>query len=290
MDMFDYVSREVIRVAVWGLGVLMVFVLGTWFFGAWYSQFSMSLQYPPYPLGCNIAVVPITGEIAPFSEMPPPPSSGDEEAPFTPYPSTSVDAVLSQIRYIQSDPYIQGVLVRIDSPGGTPVASQAITDALRVISLPTAAVIRDMGTSGGYMVATAADRIFASSLSIVGSIGITMSYLDDSEKKAKEGVRFVSLSSGPFKDMLYPGKPLTGEERALLERDLKESHDDFVALVAENRNMNIEDVAVLADGSAMTGRRALEKGLVDALGDQETARQWFATQLGISSSEVVFCE
>ena len=76
----------------------------------------------------------------------------------------------------------------------------------------------------------------------------------------------------------------------MIERDLKIYHEQFVKEVAENRNLPIEQVAKLADGSSMPGTLALENNLVDSLGDQETARVWFAEQLEISAEEVVFCE
>jgi protease-4 len=110
------------------------------------------------------------------------------------------------------------------------------------------------------------------------------------KRTQKEGLRFVSLSSGKYKDYGNPDKPLTAEERALLERDLKIYHDQFIKEVSENRNLPIEDVAKLADGSSMPGELALHNKLIDALGDQETARAWFAEQLGISNEEVIFCE
>ena len=84
--------------------------------------------------------------------------------------------------------------------------------------------------------------------------------------------------------------PLTAEERTLFERDLKNWHEAFVKIVSENRNIPIENVAKLADGSSMAASLALENKLIDALGDTETAREWFAKQLGISKEEVVFCK
>jgi protease-4 len=127
-------------------------------------------------------------------------------------------------------------------------------------------------------------------MSDVGSIGITMSYLDNVEKNRKEGLNYVSLSTGKYKDYGNPDKSLTQEERALIERDLKIVHDEFVKAVAENRKLPVEDVAKLADGSSMPGTLALEKKLIDALGDQESARKWFAEQLEIPLADVGFCE
>jgi len=156
--------------------------------------------------------------------------------------------------------------------------------------LPNVALIREIGTSGAYLAATGADTIYASPFSDVGGIGITMSYLDNSQKNSFEGLQYQELTSAPFKDYGSPDKPLTEAERALFQRDLAEYHNTFVAQVASNRNISTTEVERLADGSALPGTLALEEGLIDHLGNQESTRSWFAEQLGIDQSEVIFCE
>lgn len=188
------------------------------------------------------------------------------------------------------DPNVQGILVRIDSPGGYPVASEVIANNLKTSPLPSVALIRESGTSGGYLVATGANTIIASPFSDVGGIEITMSYVDNWRQNELEGLDYVSLSSAKYKDYLDPNKPLTTEERSLIERDLKIWHDEFVKQVAENRDLPLEDVSKLADGSSMPGALALENMLIDSLGDQETARQWFVDALDLPDEEVWFCE
>jgi len=147
-----------------------------------------------------------------------------------------------------------------------------------------------MGASAAYLAATGAKTIIASPFSDIGSIGVSMSYLDNTAKNVKDGLKYIPLTSAKFKDYGVPDKPLTTDERALIERDLKIYHNQFVKEVAENRNLSIEQVAKLADGSSMPGPLALENKLIDALGDQETVRAWFAEQLEIPLEEVVFCE
>jgi protease IV len=155
---------------------------------------------------------------------------------------------------------------------------------------PNAAYIIDSGTSAAYLIASAADTIIASPFSDVGSIGVTMSYLDYSKQNTTEGIEYISLTSGKFKDYGSPDKPLTADERVLFERDLAVWHDEFVNHVATNRNLPVEDVAKLADGSSLPGKLALEAKLVDYLGDKEVAKMWFAEQLDIPVEEVFFCE
>ena len=100
----------------------------------------------------------------------------------------------------------------------------------------------------------------------------------------------MSLASGKYKDYGNPDKPLTADERVLLERDLKIYHDQFIKEVAENRNLSVEDISKLADGSSMPGELALQNKLIDATGNQETARAWLAEQLGMGDEEIIFCE
>ncbi len=274
------------RLLAMGIIGLVVFWAGLWIWGAWNDEWSgYNAQFYASDGSCNIAVVPIMGDIGTISY---PADPDDPEAAA--YPSAVVDDILFKLRIAEADSYIEGILVRIDSLGGTPVASEMLADALKTSALPVVALIREYGTSGGYLAATGADTIFASPLSDVGSIGITMSYLENVGKNEKEGLRYVQLASAPFKNYGDPNKPLTAAERELIERDLKIYHDEFVKQVAENRNMSVEDVAKLADGSSMPGALALENGLIDALGNQDSTREWFAQELGISATEIEFCE
>ena len=116
-----------------------------------------------------------------------------------------------------------------------------------------------------------------------------MSYLENSTQNKNNGLEFVSLASGKFKDSGVTDKPLTEEERSLFERDIKIYYDEFVKEVAENRNLSVEDVQKLADGSTQPGALALEHKLIDSLGDIETARSWFKEKTQTDESEVVFC-
>ena len=233
---------------------------------------------------CNIAVVPIVGDITTFDMT----NEESLETPSLPY--TNADDVRMFIQYAESEPEILGVLARIDSLGGLPVASEIVADEIQRSALPSVALIRESGTSGGYLAATGADTIIASPFSDVGGIGITMSYVENWKQNNTDGLGYVSLSSAPFKDYGDPNKPLTSDERALLERDLQIWHEQFIQQVADNRSMPVDEVTKLSDGSSMPGTLALENGLIDSLGDQETAREWFAQELGLPKSEVVFCE
>lgn len=277
--------QDVARYFVLALAVIVVFSACLWIWGLWHDEWGGYNASVLVSDGfCNIAIIPIVGDIIPYA------GADQDGSVNTPPPSTNPDYTLAALRVAEADPNIRGILVRIDSSGGSPVAAEIIANGLKHASLPLAALIRAMGASAAYLAATGAKTIIASPLSDVGSIGVTMSYLDNTAKNVKDGLKYVPLTSAKFKDYGDPNKPLTAAERTLLERDLKIYHDQFVKEVAENRNLSIKQVVKLADGSSMPGVLALENKLIDALGDQETARAWFAEQLELPLEEVVFCE
>jgi protease-4 len=227
---------------------------------------------------CNIAVLPLEGTILPYY--------GLVDVPLVVTPEM-VETFLTDAEAERS---IKAVLLEINSPGGTPVASQRIAERLKSSTLPVVGMIGDVGASGGYMVAAATEYLIASSMSDVGSIGVNMSYVEQSQQNEEEGLTYVQLTTGKFKDAGSPDRPITDEERALFQRDLDIVHNEFIDLVANYRNMDRDKVAALADGSTMTGSRALENGLVDEIGGRASARSVLATILELPEEDVVFCE
>jgi len=278
-------KQEIKIIALWIVATLIVFAVGLWIFGLWHNRWSGYSASLSISDGlCNIAVIPITGDIISYA-------GADQDGSWSEMPpSTNADEVLATLYKAENETNILGIFVRIDSSGGSAVASEIISNGFKRSSLPVATFIREGANSGAYLAATGANTIIASSFSEIGSIGVNMSYLDKTAKNAKDGLQYIQLTSARFKDYGDPDKPLTFSERSLLERDLKIYHDHFVKMVSENRNLPIEQVAKLADGSSMPGSLALKNGLIDSLGDQETARDWFAEKLEISPKEVIFCE
>jgi protease-4 len=203
---------------------------------------------------------------------------------------TTMSDTLTLIGKAEQDPDIYGTMLFVDSGGGSAVAGEFIAAELKKSAMPSVAYIFDTGASAAYLAATGADTIITSPFADVGSIGVTMSYLDYSRQNREQGIDYVSLASAKFKDYGSPDKPLTTEERTLLERDLAIWHEEFVKQVATNRNLPIEDVAKLADGSSVPAKIALENKLIDQIGDKETARAWFAEQLEMPVENVVFCQ
>ncbi len=227
---------------------------------------------------CNVAVLPIEGEIWPFY------SYANIPTIVTP------DMVDEFLTSAEEDTSIEAALIEINSPGGLPAASERIGARIRSSSLPTVGMIGDIGASGGYMVAAATDYLIASPFSIVGSIGVNASYVENSKQNEEEGLTYVQLIAGQYKDAGDPNKPLSDEERALIQRDLDDVHKEFIRIVSEYRSLPLEKVTELADGSTLTGSRAKEVGLIDAVGSRAEAKRALATALGKEEQDIVFCE
>ena len=256
----------------------------------WYDQYNYYFgEYPEYsavcPEGSNVAVINIHGDIVTYLTEPSYPEEGLDPTISN---SVSSEEIVAYIDEIEKNSNIKAVIVEIDSYGGYPVASEEIMNAIKKMTKPTIAVIREGAVSGAYLIASGADRIYASEMSDVGGIGITMSYLDYSQQNKEEGIIYQQLSSGKFKDTGSPDKELTAEEKELFMRDIKILHEAFVKRVAENRELDIEKVEKLADGSTMLGKAAKESGLVDEMGDIYDVQEWIREELGIEPEICVY--
>lgn len=227
---------------------------------------------------CNVAVFPVEGTILPYHGI------GDFELITTP------DTVESFMDSVEEDEAVKGVLLEINSPGGTPVASERIAERFRSSSLPVVGLIGDQGASGAYMIAAATDYLVASPMSDVGSIGVNMSYVEESGKNEEEGLTYVQLTAGKFKDTGSPNRPITDEERELLQADLDIVHNYFIDLVSDYRGLERDKVVALADGSSMPGTRALDNNLVDKLGGRREVQVELSNILNMNVEDVIFCE
>ena len=224
---------------------------------------------------CNVLGIELHGEITTYI----PPTDTDEEG-FALIDSTASENIVYAINDAENDESIKAIILEIDSYGGYPVAGEEVAIALKKATKPTIALIREGGASVAYMAASGADRIFASQNSDVGSIGVTMSYLDNTQQNLKEGLSYISLSSGKFKDTGDPNKSLSQEEKNLLMRDVNILHENFIKMVAENRNLDIEKVKKLADGSTMLGEMALQNGLIDQIGGMFEIKDYLKEKIG----------
>jgi protease-4 len=182
------------------------------------------------------------------------------------------------------DDSIKGVLLRINTPGGTVGMSQELNAAVKRVTAkkPVVVSMGDLTASGGYYTACAADKIFANPGTLTASIGVIISTLDFSSLlNQKLGVQAVTIKSGKFKDILSPYRKPRPDELALVQGMVNQSYQDFLNTVIEGRTRFMTDpqqkaeraskIKAIADGRVVNGREAVKEGLVDELGDFEKA-------------------
>jgi protease-4 len=192
-------------------------------------------------------------------------------------------ARLRTLRELAEDGRVKALLLRIDSPGGTVVASEELHRQVRAIAerIPVVAVLGQTAASGGYMVALGADRIVAREGTVTGSIGVLMQTADVSGLLRKLGVSMEQIRSVPLKAVPNPLEPLTDEGRRAVREIIEDMHAMFVGMVAERRRLDADRALRVSDGRVYTGRQALPLGLVDELGGEDAALDWLARERGV---------
>jgi protease-4 len=198
---------------------------------------------------------------------------------------TEDEELLERLEKIRESSAVKGVILAIDSPGGTTAGGEAIFDGVRKLAAdkPVVAQVGTLAASAGYMIASATDHIVARQSSIVGSIGVLVQFPDITGMMDKLGVKLEEIKSSPLKAEPSPFNPTTDEERVMIRSMIMDSYDWFVGLIDERRPLTRSEVAAVADGSVFTGRQALQKKLVDELGGEDEAISWLATK-GVNGS------
>lgn len=182
----------------------------------------------------------------------------------------SADAIVSALRDAFEDDKAVGVILRINSPGGSPVQSGYVYDEIKRLKqtredFPVYAVIMDLGASGAYYIAAAADEIYADKASLVGSIGVVGSGFGFVEAMEKLGVERRQYTAGEHKGFLDPFTPEKPEEKAFWESVLKVTHKQFIEQVRQGRGERLKESPELFSGLVWSGEQALEMGLIDGL-------------------------
>ena len=244
------------------LTLIIIFILISFL-----GMFSL-LIIGPIPTG-NIAVIPISGTIT---------------AGTGGYGSgTSATKVVKWIEDAEENEGIKAILLDINSGGGTAVGSDEIAQAVAKAEKPTVAVIREVGASGAYWVASSADIIYANRMALTGSIGVIGSYLEIDKLLDDYNITYRRLVAGKHKDMGSPFKEMTYEEELLMQDALNSIHNYFIQAVAENRELDVEEVKKIATGRFMIGAEAKELGLVDELGSRQDAIEYIEKELNITA-------
>jgi protease-4 len=230
---------------------------------------------------------------------------------IAPDTEASADKITSGLQEAFKDKRTQGVVLRINSPGGSPVQAGYINDEIRRLrtkypAIPLYAVVEDICASGGYYVAVAADKIFVDKASIVGSIGVLMDGFGFVGTLDKIGVERRLITAGREKGFLDPFSPLIPQQKEYAEGMLSEIHGQFIEVVKQGRGKRLKDNPDLYTGLVWTGQRSIELGLADELGNvdyvareiikadevvdfssHETFIERFARRLGAGASEAL---
>jgi protease-4 len=220
-------------IAVLGFGTLMAIVL------------SFSRGAPILAFGDKIGVIPIQGAIK------------------------DPDEIMDQLIAFRENRQIKAIILKINSPGGGVGPSQAIYSETRRTAKTkhVIASFGSLGASGAYYIASAADKIVANPGTLTGSIGVLMEFIKVEELFKKIGIEMEVIKSGELKDVGSPHREMTERERKMLTNLIEDIRSQFVAAVAQGRNMPRERVLELADGRIFSGQQAKELGLVDHLGN-----------------------
>ncbi len=241
-------------------------------FITFFASFFSSVSEFSIPSG-NIALVPLNGIIM----------TGTDGASMFAQDIVSSTRIVKLLEEIKKREDIKGVILEINSPGGSPVASAEIGQAVKELDKPVIAVIRETGASGGYWIASTADKIYAHEMAITGSIGVVASRLAFPGLLHEYNVTYQRLISGKYKDAGSPYKEMTKEEEKLFQNILDKTYDAFVKEVSTNRNLPLEKVKELATGFVFLGSEAKELGLIDELGGRKEAIDYLEQELNITA-------
>jgi protease-4 len=208
----------------------------------------------PVATGPAVAVIRLNGVISSGS------ADSFSSAGITP------DLVENQLAQAASNPDVKAVVLQINSPGGSVVASNQIYHMLKDFEKPIVVWMDETAASGGYYIACGTDYVIAHPDTLTGSIGVISQFINAEDLLEEIGVDVVVITTGPRKDTGSLFRDMTEEELVYWQTIIDEVYEEFVDIVAEERGLPEETVRELADGSVYTGRQALEAGLVDAVG------------------------
>lgn len=198
---------------------------------------------------------------------------------------------MDQLEQVRDDESVKGVLLYVNSPGGGVMESAQIRDKILQIqkerAIPFYVSMGSMAASGGYYISAPADKIFASKETLTGSIGVIMQGYDYSELMKKLGITDNTIKSGAHKDIMSATRPMTEDEKKIMQSMIDDSYNEFVQVVASGRDMPEEQVRKIADGRIYDGRQAKENGLIDEFGYQEDALAALKKDEKLSNASVI---
>lgn len=205
-------------------------------------------------------------------------------------PSSGGDTIAAALRDAVADHDVAAIVLRVDSPGGSVTGSETVWREVvraRAAGKPVVASMGAVAASGGYYVSMAADAIVANPGTITGSIGVVTGKLVAAELKGRLGVGSDGVRTNANADAWSANAPFTDEQQALVEAEADLFYTDFIARVADGRNLSVEEVDRVARGRVWTGADAKERGLVDELGGLRTAMRRAKVLAGVDPDDKV---
>lgn len=195
-------------------------------------------------------------------------------------------SAIETLKKLKNNPLVEGVIVRVDSPGGAVTPSMEIYDYILNLGKPVYAAMGSVAASGGYLISLGADSIYAEPSTITGSIGVIMNLVNTQELMDKIGVKSVVLKSGAYKDAGSPARQMTEQDKKVLNDVLMDMYYQFTDIVIQRRGLAKEKVMQLADGRVYTGRMAQKNGLINHIGSWRKAADDMKDKLNKPNLEV----
>ncbi|MBS4208752.1 signal peptide peptidase SppA [Bacillus sp. FJAT-50079] len=198
---------------------------------------------------------------------------------------------MKQLNQVKDDKNVKAIVLRVNSPGGGTNESaeihQKIVQIREETKKPVYVSMGAMAASGGYYISAPADKIFASPETLTGSLGVIMQGVNIGELAEMYGVDFMTIKSGPYKDIMSQYREMTDDERDILQSMLDNSYNEFVRIIAEGRGLTEERVRELADGRVYDGRQAKEVDLIDDFGYEEDVISQLKADHQLEDAEVI---
>ena len=191
--------------------------------------------------------------------------------------------LIQQINNLIDDKNVKGLITIVNSPGGTYVGSKELYDSIKVVreKIPTVVYMKEMATSGGYLVSLSSDRIYGNSGTITGSVGVILQTADISELLSKLGINPIIVKSGELKAVPNPAEKVDEDKLKYLESVINKMQDEFLNIVKADRNINESTIKMVADGRILTGRDAKKLKLIDDIGNEKDALNWLKKEAGV---------
>ena len=191
--------------------------------------------------------------------------------------------LIQQINNLVDDKNVKGLITIVNSPGGTYVGSKELYDSIKIVreKIPTVVYMKEMATSGGYLVSLSSDRIYGNSGTITGSVGVILQTADISELLSKLGINPIIVKSGELKAVPNPAEKVDEDKLKYLESVINKMQDEFLNIVKADRNINESTIKMVADGRILTGRDAKKLKLIDDIGNEKDALNWLKKEAGV---------